>query len=580
MEPGKPSPMIIERDIEVVVDGDEVIRADVFRPVTPGRYPVIASLGPYAKNLPLQQGFASVFDATLALCPEVGAGSSMEHLAFEVVDPEKWVPHGYAVIRADSRGTGRSSGHVGVWSQQEARDFSDVVEWAGTQPWSTGKVGTCGMSYYATVQWLMAALQPPHLVAICPWDGWADTYRDMARHGGILSDFLSDWYDTQIRTVQHGIGSRGMVNQFTGMRISGEAELTEAELLENIGQDIHSIFQEHELYDDVVSAYSADLPNIKVPVLASAGWGSVGQHLRGATEGFARVGSAEKWLYLRDARTLQNFLGDYGLHLQQRFFDHYLKGDGDWLDQAPVHLQVRQVDGSHEERDEQEWPLARTRWQRMSLDPRGARISPVPLGTEQSLAYRGFGKGITMFTDPLEAAVELPGPASARLGVSSSTVDADLFVVVRVFDEHGEEVFFQGIIDANIPLTNGWLRASHRKLDENLSTPFRPYHSHDEKQPLVPGQPYALDIEILPTSVVLPAGYRLAVSVQGTDFENGKTPTGMSQSRRGARGSQFWEHSDLADRPADIFDGEITLHAGGRYDSSILLPIVSGKEIR
>src|SRR5690606_8890412 len=97
------------------------------------------------------------------------------------------------------------------------------------------------------------------------------------------------------------------------------------------------------------------------------------------------------------------------------------------------------------------------------------------------------------------ADTEITGPLAAKLFVSSSTADADLFLVVRVFDPLGREVTFQGALDPHTPIAQGWLRASHRKLDPALSTPYRPYHPHDEMEPLTPGEIYELDIEIWPT---------------------------------------------------------------------------------
>ena len=81
-----------------------------------------------------------------------------------------------------------------------------------------------------------------------------------------------------------------------------------------------------------------------------------------------------------------------------------------------------------------------------------------------------------------------------------------------------KEVVFQGALDPHTPIGQGWLRASHRKLDKKLTLPFRPYHTHDEKQPLKPGQVYELDIEIVPTSIVVPKGYRVGLSVRGRDY--------------------------------------------------------------
>ena len=90
----------------------------------------------------------------------------------------------------DSRGAGRSPGYLDVWSDREAQDLYLCVEWAGTQSWSNGKVGINGISYYAMNQWNVGALRPPHLAALCIWEGSSDYYRELCRHGGILSDFL------------------------------------------------------------------------------------------------------------------------------------------------------------------------------------------------------------------------------------------------------------------------------------------------------------------------------------------------------------------------------------------------------
>ena len=99
------------------------------------------------------------------------AGSTNKYQNWEVVDPEKWVPDGYVCVRVDSRGTGRSPGHVDHFSPRETRDFYDCIEWAGAQPWSSGKVGLNGISYYGINQWQVASLQPPHLAAMCIWEG-------------------------------------------------------------------------------------------------------------------------------------------------------------------------------------------------------------------------------------------------------------------------------------------------------------------------------------------------------------------------------------------------------------------------
>ncbi len=148
--------------------------------------------------------------------PDVEAGSSNLYQNWEVVDPEKWVPHDYVCVRVDSRGTGCSPGFVDHFSPRETKDFYNSIEWAGVQPWSNGKVGLNGISYYGINQWHVATLQPPHLAAMCVWEGAADWYRDMTHHGGMISTFWENWYDMQVKTVQYGAGERGKRSRVHG----------------------------------------------------------------------------------------------------------------------------------------------------------------------------------------------------------------------------------------------------------------------------------------------------------------------------------------------------------------------------
>jgi len=105
---------------------------------------------------------------------------------------------------------------------------------------------------------------------------------------------------------------------------------------------------------------------------------------------------------------------------------------------------------------------------------------------------------------PLEQETEITGPMALKVPISSSTVDADLFVTVQAFSPDGREVEFQGTVDPHTPLAQGWLRASHRKLDPARSKPWQPYYTHDDKQPVKPGWVYDVDVEIWPTCIILP----------------------------------------------------------------------------
>jgi putative CocE/NonD family hydrolase len=185
--------MCIEWDVPILMDDGIVLRADVFRPIKQGHYPVLMGAGPYGKGLSFQEGYKGAWDRMIADHPEAAEGSTNKYQNWEVVDPEKWVPDGYICIRIDSRGAGRSPGVMEVYSPREIKDLYNCIEWAAVQPWSNGRVGLSGISYYAVTQWRVAALQPPHLTACCIWEGNANYYRDCARHGGILSVFRRSW---------------------------------------------------------------------------------------------------------------------------------------------------------------------------------------------------------------------------------------------------------------------------------------------------------------------------------------------------------------------------------------------------
>jgi putative CocE/NonD family hydrolase len=113
---------------------------------------------------------------------------------FESPDPVYWVQQGYAVLQADVRGMHKSEGQAGVLRQQDAEDYYDLIEWAESQPWYTGRIGLMGVSYLAMSQWYVAALKPPHLRAIVPWESVTDSYRELAFHGGIPeTKFIPIW---------------------------------------------------------------------------------------------------------------------------------------------------------------------------------------------------------------------------------------------------------------------------------------------------------------------------------------------------------------------------------------------------
>lgn len=562
--------MILDRDVGITMRDGAVLRANVFRPDGEGRFPVLMTLGPYGKDVHLSQFMPEAWAALQRRHPEILRASSCKYLAFETPDPEVWVREGYVVVKVDSRGAGKSPGKLDVNSPAEFRDFYDAIEWAAVQPWSTGKIGLLGISYYAAGQWMIAAQRPPHLAAMLPWQGTSDFYRDRTRQGGILCcGFTKRWWEKSVLRNQHGNPDSPFTDIVTGERNTGPTSLMPAELVANRVEYLPNL-RAHPLNDAWYRERSADLARIEIPALVVANWGGLGLHLRGTIMGYLGLASREKWLKVQSGSYFLTFLLPESVALQRRFFDRYLKGlDNGWEQEPTVDVAIRAVDDTVKRRAlDTAWPLSGITWTRLYLDARGkslARDAPAAAG---EVSYPAIGEGVAFETPPLERELELAGPIKAKLFVSSSTDDMDLFATVRAFGPNGDEVTFFSAVEPKAPVSQGWLRLSHRKLDPQRSTEYQPYHTHDELQMLSPGAVYEVDVEIWPASLALPAGYRLSLTLQGKDFER---PGVQGE----AKGSGFFTHDDPIERPAPRYAGTHTVYTGGARAAYLLLPVLN-----
>jgi predicted acyl esterase len=557
--------LVFERDVALTMSDGVVLRANVFRPQAPGRYPVVMAMGAYGKDVHFEDAFTPQWHVLKSLYPDLDRqGSTGRFLRWEVVDPERWVPDGFVVIQVDSRGTGRSEGYLDPFGPVETRDFYEWIEWAGVQDWSNGKVGLIGVSYLAIKQWQVAALRPPHLAAIVPWEGSSDFYRDGGHHGGIFSNsFTFAWWPRQVLANQFGSGQSTHRDRLTGERTTGPA-LSE-DILKGNRADHPADRLAHPLDDAWNRARAPRLEAIDVPVLSAANWGGPGMHLRGNMEGFLHAGSAQKWLFAHIGTHYESFYLPHYVALQKRFFNHFLRGeDNGWQREPRVQLAIRRPDGTATIRQEHEWPLARTAWTRFYLDAPTGQLGAEPPAADGAASYRAMKDSVSFSTAPFEHETEFTGPASLRLWVSSSTSDMDVFAVLRVFDPEGKEATFIGAHE-QVPMAQGWLRASRRKTDPARSQPHRPWHTHDEVEKLTPGQAVALDVEIWPTSMVFPKGWRLVLTLQGHDFI--VAPPGRMR------------HDHPEDRPAEVFGGDNTVYTGGQKASYLLMPLVPSRTV-
>jgi predicted acyl esterase len=562
--------MILDRNAEIPMRDGALLRANVYRPESDGRFPVLMTFGPYGKDVPLRDFMPEAWDRLTQTYPEILAASSCKHLVFERPDPEVWVPHGYVVISVDSRGAGQSPGRLDPNSPAEFRDFYDAIAWAGTQPWSSHKVGLLGISYYAAAQWFVAAMRPPHLAAILPWQGTYDFYRDRTRQDGIFaSGFLKRWWNRSVLLNQHGNPATTSRDIYTGERTTGPAALSPDELAQNRADYLGDVLA-HPLNDSYYAERTPDLSRIDCPALVIANWGGLGLHLRGTIRGYMGIASREKWLKVQSGSNFHTFLQPRNVAMQQRFFDRYLKDiENGWENEPRVEVEIRgPADSVTRVARAATWPLPGTQWTRLYLDAANKTLDAREPPNAASASYPALSPGVTFSTAAFAHDVEIAGPVKAKLFVSSSTPDMDLFATVCAFDPDGNEMTFIAAPEPKSPVTQGWLRVSQRKTDPQRSTDYLPFYPHDERQPLVPGETYEVDLEIWPMGLFLRRGSRLTLTLQGQDFE-----------RPGAtgplRGVAWFTHDDPVDRPPDVFGGTNTLHTGGERQSYVLLPLLA-----
>ena len=478
---------------------------------------------------------------------------------------------GYIVIAADSRGTGASPGMLDPLSPREIEDYATLITWASRQPWSTGKVGLTGTSYHAINQWLVAARQPEGLAAILPWEGAFDYYREIATTGGIPNlAAWKFWWDHQVVTDQHGNGESPLMDTITGQRTTGEARSPELLKQDRVGpvdawlsQTLDGAFY-HER--------TPDPSRIVSPLLCVGNWEGWSE------KGYVAAASKAKWLRIETGDHLTPFYSEESLTVQKRFFDYFLKGQKNgWESEAPVTVQVRHPDGATWQKAAT-WPLPKTQADRYYLDAGDGGMSPAKSSASASeKSYPAMGEGVTFKTEPFTEDVNFTGPAMAKLWVRSSTVDMDIFATLRLIDPEGRDLTFVGNTNPRVPLVNGLLRVSRRAVDPAKSTEFEAYQPNLTLEPMTPGQLYEVDVNFqYPLSIVVPKGYRLALTVAGKDWQfapNAQTVTSKDYEEPNAQNTGLF-YAEHPNRDPAVFNGTSTIVTGAEHASYVLLPHV------
>ncbi len=505
----------LDRDVAMKLRDGTRIYLDVYRPVTDQPLPAVLAWSPYGKqgghqewdNYPGRAGVAR------------SAVSGLPKSYWEGPDPAFWCANGYTVVNADPRGAFESDGDVQWFSPLEAQDGHDVVEWVAAQDWCADAVTMSGNSWLSVMQWKIAATRPPHLAAIAPWEGFTELYRHLVLVGGIPKLYVAE-----VITTMHAGRNRA--------------------------EDLPGMVRKYPFINDYWQSKTTDVEAIDVPAYVVASWTNE-VHTEGTLDAWARLDHARSWLRVHNTMEWPD-LYEYEQDLL-RFYDHVIKGKDNGWDRTPrVRLSVLDPGGQDQvNRPEDDYPLARVIETPLYLQAGSRTLATAPSAEETSASYDAVHDTV-VFDYAIDRDVELTGPMSLRLWLETDGYDADVFVYVRKADAQGNPLL--ATIPPGLPWqgAHGRLRATHRELDPERSTPLRPVPAHLSPAPVQPGEPVRLDIAIWPAGMAWHAGQRLQVVISG--------------------------HELSVMHPLDALNvsaGTHRIHTGGRYDSHLLVPVAT-----
>lgn len=508
-----------EKDVHIIMRDGTTLVADIFRPDGKGKFPALLAMSPYGKAI-----------QSMPLPPQP-PGSPFYFPSIEAGDPEYLVSRGYAHVIADIRGVGESGGEYRGWmSKQEAEDGHDLVEWIARQSWCDGNIGMVGISYFGCIQLHVAAEQPPHLKAIMPFNAPADFYRECTYHGGMLQMFFHHLYGTS------ALGNSVSV-------LIKEKQVEELKRLVEAAKENPDITSDTEIYRilanpkrspcffDIImqptdgpfywerSAYRK-YNKIKIPCYLSSGWWAYGHmHLRGVIQNYLGIKAPVKLMINKPTVLDCPLPREYNEEVV-RWYDYWLKGIGTGImDEPPVKLFVM---GANQWRFEHEWPLARTqwtkfylrRWQKLSSRPEEIFGRP-DYFVQQPLSETDEVKSVSYTTLPMSEDTEATGPIALQLYAEIDTDDTNWIIALKDLSPGGLEV----------ELSRGWLKASHRAVDESKSKPFQPYHHHLKPEPVVLGKIYHYAIELSPISNLFKEGHRIKLVIASLDHAKAMVPS-------------------------------------------------------
>jgi predicted acyl esterase len=506
----------------------------------------------------------------------VSLSAVSEFQRFEGADPAYWVARGYIVLSPDPRGVGKSEGNIRYWGRQLAEDGYDFIEWAAVQPWSTGKVAMTGNSFMAVSQWFIAAEHPPSLTCIAPWEGFSDHFIDGGNAGGIPGYSFSDI----------------ILKTFSG---------------QNLVEDQPKMIATETFRTQYWLDKQARLEQIKVPAYIVASYTN-NAHTRGTFWAWRKIGSAQKWLRVHDTQEWIDYYSPAAVADLTKYFDYYLKGiQNDWMSTPIVRLSV--LDLGHADivnRTEQEFPLARTKYTPLYLDPTPTSdlanfsLSFTAPETSASLSYSVTGSSQITFSHTFQNYTELTGYMALRLWVEARGSD-DMELSFSVDKLNADGVPYPGTDNGMIGFSaTGQMRVSRRQLDPQKSTFFEPLQLNLNESYLKPGEIVPIDVNIWPMGMIYHSGetMRLTVGEKNTDTpEFDFIGFGIGLIEVAADGGTYVPGTNVTKTTLGVPKGQSTalpdyinaqsvpptpsrnngthvFYTGGKYNSRLLIPII------
>jgi predicted acyl esterase len=535
----------IRREVTIEMSDGIALAALVYLPEGDGPFPTLIAASPYRYD-------------------NDDIPPSMVFFWLETGPIEFYVGQGYAYVHVDVRGTGKSEGSYGFLDRRERRDLYEAIEWVAQRDWSTGKIGSIGMSYYCMAQWMMISERPPHLTCAAPYDGHYDPYRGWAYPGGVMTTFMWSWWNGSVRVANKypANGSRPR----------------------DLDVDLDALLFAHPDHDDFWAErdFEACFADVDIPVYSIGNWAKRELHLGGNLRGFQLLGGPKK-LRLLDmasgAEALQVFsTEEFHRDTLLPFYDHYLKGlDTDYLARPTVEYTLA---GSKETRSAHAWPPEEVEQIPLYFD--GAKSGTVTSVNDGTLIARPDATAVASYEYPqtdwvtgpvvmtsqgpdtisqtvtytsgaLTEGVDVVGQVEVVSYVSSTREDTS--VVVRLSEQlpqDGADRAAGRQPDSHI-VSKGWLRAAHRDVDEKSSDVGEPRYAHSFPVALTPGEPTKLRIALIGCGHHFSAGSRIRVEISCMDSK--------------FTDAQF-SHAFLANMV-----GTDAIYSGAEYPSCVLLPV-------